>query len=161
MTLYIGFFDLSKAFDRVSRYLLKTLIRMGIGSVMLNALKRMYSCTQCVLKGFGKLSEVFEMHTGIKQGASSSVIFFITFLDDIIDGIKEKGAAEPIISDLHCLLHADDTLLSSTNRDLFVKKCDILIDLFLAKKMSINCKKTCYMVINGMQVDLKYKLKLK
>ena len=132
MTLYIAFFDLSKAFDRVSRYLLlKTLIRMGIGSVMLNALMRMYSRTRCVLKGFEKLSEVVEMHTGIKQGASSSVILFITFLDDIIDGLKEKCAAEAIINDLHCLLHAVDTLLSSTSRDLFVKKCDILIDLFL------------------------------
>ena len=128
---------------------------------MLNALKRMYSCTRCVLKGFGKLSEIFEMHTGINQGASSSVILFITFLDDIIDGLKEKCAAEPIINDLHCLLHTDDTLLSSTNRDLFVKKCDILIDLFLAKKMSINYNKSGYMVINGTLVDFKCKLKLK
>ena len=37
--LYIGFFDLSKAFDRVSRYeFLSTLIQMGIGSPMLESL---------------------------------------------------------------------------------------------------------------------------
>ena len=162
MTLYIGLFDLSKAFDKVSRYLLlKTLIRMGIGSVMLNALMRMYSCTRCILKGFGKQSEVFQMYTGIKQGASSSVILFITFLDDIIDSLKEKCPAEPLINDLHCLLHADDTLLLSTNRDLFVKMCDILIELFHSKKMAINYKKSGYMVINGTQADFKCKLKLK
>ena len=162
MTLYVGFFDLSKAFDRVSRYLLlKTLVRMGIGSVMLNALKRMYLCTRCVLKGFGKLSEVFEMHTGIKQGASSSVILFITFLDDVIDHLKERCIAEPIINDLHCLLHADDTLLLSTNRELFVKKCDILIELFHAKKMSLNYKKSGYMIINGKLDDIKCNLKIK
>ena len=106
MTLYIGYFDLSKAFDRVSRYLLlKTLVRMGIGSVMLNAFKRMYASTRCVLKGFGKVSEIFEMHTGIKQGASSSVILFITFMGDIIDNLKERCEEEPLINDLHCLLH--------------------------------------------------------
>ena len=71
-TLYVGFFDLSKAFDRVSRFLLlKALVKMGIGSVMLNTLKCIYSNTRCILKGFGKVSEMFDTHTGIKQGASS------------------------------------------------------------------------------------------
>ena len=40
---------------------------------------------------------------------------FIAFLDDIIDTLKEKCIAEPVINDLHCILHADDTLLLSTN----------------------------------------------
>ena len=48
--LYGGFFDLSKAFDRVSRHeLLCALIKMGIGSAMLEALKCMYSTTKWVL----------------------------------------------------------------------------------------------------------------
>ena len=72
LTLYIGFFDLSKAFDRVSIYLLlKQLLKLGIGSAIFNSLKSIYSVTRCVLKVFGKLSEVFETFTGIKQGASS------------------------------------------------------------------------------------------
>ena len=41
VTLYIGFFDLEKAFDKVSRHLLlKKLIDRGIGNCMLHALKR-------------------------------------------------------------------------------------------------------------------------
>ena len=55
---------------------------------MFSMLKRMYSNTRCVLKGFGKVSEVFEMYSGIRQGLSSSVILFIVFLDDIIDNLK-------------------------------------------------------------------------
>ena len=39
-TIYIGCFDIEKAFDKVSRYLLlKKLIKCGIGYTMLNALK--------------------------------------------------------------------------------------------------------------------------
>ena len=111
ITLYIGFFDLSKAFDKVSRFLLhKTLVKMGIGSFMLESLKSLYSTTQCILKCFGKVSDVFQAYSGIKQGASSSVIIFITFMDEVIDILKEKCVDEPIISNLHCLLHADDTL---------------------------------------------------
>ena len=87
--LYIGFFDLSKAFDKVSRVLLiKSLINMGIGACLLEAIKATYSVTRCVLKGFGKLSDVFQTFSGIKQGAPSSVILFIIFMDDVIDVLK-------------------------------------------------------------------------
>ena len=102
--IYIGFFDLSKAFDKVARFLLlKTLVKMGIGTVMLQFLKSLYSTTRCILKCFGKVSEVFQTYTGIKQGASSSVIVFITFMDEVIDILKEKCVDEPIINNLHCL----------------------------------------------------------
>ena len=162
ITLYIGFLDLSKAFDRVSRYLLlKTLVRLGIGNVMFNVLKRMYSNTRCVLKGFGKVSEVFEMYSGIRQGLSSSVILFIVFLDDVIDNLKLMCPVEPLIDQLHCLLHADDTLILGTDRDLFIKKCDILMDLFHLKRMTINFKKSGYMIINGKKRDIKCNLRLK
>lgn len=161
LTLYIGFFDLSKAFDRVSRYLLlKQLLKLGIGSVIFNSLKSIYSVTRCVLKGFGKLSEVFETYTGIKQGASSSVILFIVFLDDIIDDLKQNCLVEPILNDLHCLLHADDTMLLSTSREQFIHKCNILLKLISDKKMKLNYTKSGYMIINGKANDLKCDLKL-
>ena len=160
-TLYIGFFDLSKAFDRVSMYLLlKALVKMAVGSVMLNTLKCIYSSTQCILKGFGKLSDIFQTFTGIKQGASSSVILFIAFLDNIIDILKCKCAPEQTLGDLHCLLHADDTMLLSTNGELFMIKCNILIDTIKNKKMALNYPTSGYMIINPKQEDLRSSLKL-
>jgi len=112
------------------------------------------------LKGFGKLSEVFETYTGIRQAASSSVILFIIFLDDVIDYLKQYCVVEPIIKDLHCLLHADDTLVMSTSRDNFVHKCNLLLKIINEKKMKLNYGKSGYMIINGKQVDLKCHLKL-
>ena len=48
ITLYIGCFDIEKVFDKVSRYLmLKKLIKCGIGSAMLCALKSIYTVTSC------------------------------------------------------------------------------------------------------------------
>ena len=48
ITIYIGLFDLAKAFDKVSRYqMLKKLISQGIGNCMLQALKRPI-CTHIV-----------------------------------------------------------------------------------------------------------------
>ena len=45
-SLYIGLFDLEKAFDKVSRLqLLKKLVHLRIGNCMLQAIKRLYTAT--------------------------------------------------------------------------------------------------------------------
>ena len=159
--LYIRFFDHSKAFDKVSRVLLiKSLINMGIGACLVEAIKATYSVTRCVLKGFGKLSDVFRT-SGIKQGAPLSVILFIIFMDDLIDVLKQKCVNEFLIHNLHALLHADDTLVFSFARDLFIIKCNILIDSFHAKKQQLNLSKSSYMILDASDIHVKADLKLK
>ena len=120
----------------------------------------MYYSTRWVLKGFGKLSKVFNIYTGIKQGASSSVILFIAFMDNVIDTLKEKRINEPLLNDLHCLLHADDTLTMNTSRELVITKCNTLIKAFEKKKMSLNFKKSGYFINNGKSKDIRCHLKL-
>ena len=160
--LYIGFFDLSKAFDKVSRILLiKSLINMGIGSCLLNAIKASYRATRCVLKGFGKLSDIFMTFSGIKQGAPSSVVLFIIFMDDVVSTLKTKCVDEFLLKNLHVLLHADDTVLLSLNRKLFITKCNILIEAFSEKKLQLNLGKSAYMIINPKCSDDRVHIKLK
>ena len=96
--LYIGFFDIEKAFDKVSRYLLlKKLIKLGIGNCMLQALKRIYSLTSCILSFGAEFSNEFKTYTGIRQGAPSSVFLFIVFMDDLISYLKRYCIEEPLI----------------------------------------------------------------
>ena len=147
--LFIGFFDLEKAFDKVSRpLLLKSLTKLGIGSAIFYAIKAMYSTTKCIIKAGHKLSDIFLTHSGIKQGAPSSVILFIIFMDDFIDIIRDNCIREPVIGLLHILLHADDTAVMSTNKNLFIRKCNILLAAFKEKKVSLNLKKSGFLVIN-------------
>ena len=160
-SLFIGFFDLSKAFDKVSRaLLLKSLLKLGIGSVMFYAIKSVYSVTKCVLKAGDKLSETFRTYTGIKQGAPSSVILFLIFMDEFIVLLREKCIAENVIGTLHILLHADDTVVISTTRELFISKCNTLLAAFKEKKMSINAKKSGFMVINPSSYEDRLNIKL-
>ena len=141
--------------------LLKALVKMGIGSVMLNTLKCIYSNTRCILKGFGKVSEMFDTHTDIKQGASSPVILFIAFLDDIIDTLKVRSSPERILDNLHCLLHADDTLVLITNREHFREKCNLLIETIKQKQMLLNYSKSGFLIINpSNKNDIRCDLKL-
>ena len=160
-TLYIGLFDLAKAFDKVSRYrMLKKLIAKGIGNCMLQALKRLYSCTYCVLSCGNQQSEKFRTYSGIRQGAASSTLLFIAFIDDLIDYLEERCPSEPFLDILHCLLHADDTAIVSTNRTDFVNKCNHMIKFFDENDLKLNFSKCEYLIINGKGDDVKEALQL-
>ena len=153
-TLYIGFFDLEKAFDKVSRYkLLKKLVAMGIGFCMLEALKKLYICTYCILSFGRDSSKKFRTFSGIRQGASSSTLLFIAFIDGLVDYLKDRCPAEPMLELLHCLLHADDTAILSTDRELFINKCNYMLDYFEENSLSLNLEKSGYLIINGNDSD--------
>ena len=119
---------------------------------MFEALKKVYVFSTSIVRFIGRLSESFETFSGIKQGAASSVILFIMFMDDIIDYIKERCVVEPLLHDIHCLIHADDTVILSTDRDLFIKKCELAFGYFSNNKLLLNMSKTSYMVINGTNI---------
>ena len=50
---------------------------------------------------------------------------------------------------LHCLLHADDTAILSTDRELFIDKCNHMLDYFDENSLSLNLDKSGYLIING------------
>ena len=155
-------FDLEKAFDKVSRFkMLQKLVKMGIGYCMLQALKRLYKATYCILC-FGKeFSRKFRTFTGIRQGAASSALLFIGFIDDLVDYLEARCPSENLLESLHCLLHADDTAILSTNRELFIAKCNHMLDYFSENSLSLNLSKSGYLIINGKCDDVKEGLLLK
>ena len=108
---------MTKAFDKVSRFrLLSKLIMRGIGYVMLEALKNMYLHTTCVLHFYGCFSETFVTMSGIRQGSASSVLLFILFMDGLFPFLRNHCSSEQLIKDFHVLVHADDTIVISTQR---------------------------------------------
>lgn len=160
-TLYIGFFDLEKAFDKVSRLLLlKRLRERGIGNCMLQALKRIYLHTTCIIGKAASASKEFRTQSGIRQGAASSVLLFICFMDELFNFLETHCVAEPLLNMIHCLLHADDTVVVSTDRELFIKKCNTMLTYFKENSMSLNFPKSSYMIINPKEGDTKSDLHL-
>ena len=55
-------------------------------------------------------------------------------MDEFIDIVRDKCIKEKVLNFLHILLHADDTAVLSTDRRLFIKKCNVLIASFKEKK---------------------------
>ena len=160
-TIYIVFFDLAKAFDKVSRVLLlKNLIEQGIGNCMLQALKRIYLHTTCIIGNASQASDEFRTTSGIRQGAASSVLLFIFFMDGLISFLQLNCIQEPILNVIHCLLHADDTIVISTDRETFVRKCNLMLEYFDQNRLSLNFSKSKYMIINAKEKDLKCDIQL-
>ena len=147
--LYILFIDFSKAYDKVSRRkLIKVLRSRGCGKVMLKAIQAMYTCTKNVLK-----SAVINATIGVRQGAPSSCLLFVIYIDEMIKMIKNSIAEDGFLGGLHALLLMDDTVIIATNRAKCEAKLRIVMNYCNEYGMCINVKKTKFFVINGTKVD--------
>ena len=148
-TLYIATMDIEKAFDHVPRsLLLKKLVTLGIGKCMLFALKQIYGFSVCVMKFQQELSSSFSMKRGVRQGAASSVILFNVFIDGLFQHLQSNCSLENILNDIHALVHADDTIILSTDREKFIQKCNETIKFFSDHKLTLNVGKSSYLIIN-------------
>ena len=120
---------------------------------MLYALKQLYLYSVCVIKFQDELSDSFRMYRGVRQGAASSVLFFIAFMDDLFEHMEEKCSIEVFLHDIHVLIHADDTIILSTSRDRFTQKCNEAVNFFSKNKLNLNIDKSCFLIINPKKED--------
>ena len=88
------------------------------------------------------------------------MLLFIFFMDGLIYFLQNNCVQEPILNMIHCLLHADDTIVISTDRDTFVQKCNLMLKYFESNRLSLNLSKSKYMIINAKETDLKSDIEL-
>ena len=81
-------------------------------------------------------------------------------MDQFIGTLRQKCISENLLGELHILLHADDTVLFSTSRELFVNKCNTLISSFRENRLELNLKKSAFMIINPDVGDIRVNIKL-
>ena len=149
--LFIAFIDFSKAYDRVPRgKLFSLLMGLGCGAVMLLALMSMYSVTSCILG-----TVVITCTIGVKQGSPTSVFLFIIYVDVLIKMVKSRSPPDGFLSWLHLLMLMDDTIIFATSRKKLVKKLEILNEYCSEYGMLVNETKTEFMVVNGSVDDRK------
>ena len=122
---------------------------------MLHALKQLYRLTNCIIKFSGEFSSVFQIFSGIRQGAASSVLLFNTFMDDLFEYLNLNCTTEELLQDIHALVHADDTIILSTSKYLFIHKCNMTMQFFHDNKLKLNAGKCKYIIINAAKNDKK------
>ena len=143
--LYVLFVDFSKAYDRVPRYkMLNVLKENGCGKRMLMAIKGMYTCTKHILK-----SAVINASIGVRQGAPTSCILFIIYIDRLVRMLRETVTSDGFLGSLNILLLMDDAVILATSREMCEKKLKLLCKYCNDYGMIINESKTKFFVINN------------
>ena len=147
--LFILFIDFEKAYDKVRRdKLLEELRSAGCGSVMMKILEAIYKNTKFLFE-----TVIILANLGVKQGSSASCILFIIYVDRMIKMVKTAFQDDGFLGTLHMLMLMDDTVLFATSKEKLIEKFQKCQDYCKEFGMSINQKKTQFMVINKSKKD--------
>ena len=129
---------------------LKSLCKLFAGDCKLYryTVIQIYGFSVCVMKFQNELSSSFIMERGVRHCAASSVILFNVFIDGLFNHLESECSLEKILNDLHALIHADDTIIVSTDRQKCIYKCNETIKFISKHKLNLNIGKSCYLIIN-------------
>ena len=84
-SLYVNFVDYEKAFDSLDRETLWKILRhYGVPMKLVNMIKNSYEGMSCRVIHDGKLTNNFEIRTGVRQGCLLSPFLFILAIDWIM-----------------------------------------------------------------------------
>ena len=125
--LYAAFMDLEKAYDRVDREALWSVLKIyGVGGHLLEGIKDFYRRANVCVKVNGELSDSFDIDVGVRQSCVMSLWLFNIFMDGCMREMKAKvgniGARMKLSGcdwEVTASLFADDTvLLADSEREL-------------------------------------------
>ena len=81
-------------------------------------------------------------------------------MDGLFQHLEEKCSLETLLSDIHTLIHAGDTIILSTDRLKFIRKCNELLRFFDMHHFKLNLGKSGYFIINPKENDVKHSIML-
>jgi hypothetical protein len=82
---YLGFVDLTKAYDSVDRSaLLSVLSHYGVPRHLIDMVRELYTGTYCRVRTSEGVSDVFEVKSGMRQGCVLSPLLFNAYTDKIV-----------------------------------------------------------------------------
>ena len=152
------FLDLSKAFDTINHnILLHKLNFYGIRGTVLQWLSSYLSNRKQYVDYLNNKSELRPVTCGIPQGSILGPLLFLIYVNDLPDSLtSSKG-----------ILFADDTTLCQSSKNIeelytsMNSELKILTDWFRANKLSLNIKKTHYMLFTNVNKRLSSEYSLK
>ena len=105
-----------------------------------------------------EFSKAFRTFTCIRQGATSSFLLFVLFVDDLIDYLKRYCQPERLLH-AHCLLHADDDIKKDIvlkNGTLEYKKMLTYLGVIISDYGNITKDVNLYVTEKRSNVVIKY-----
>jgi flagellum-specific peptidoglycan hydrolase FlgJ len=144
--LLITFVDYEKAFDSVDRKILWRLLEhYGIPLKLVNLIKEVYEGTSCRVVHDGKLTDSFQVKTGVRQGCLLSPFLFLLAIDWIMKRTTERkrtGIQWTLWEHLEDLDFADDVALLAHSHNHMQEKLYTLHRNSTSIGLNINIAKT-------------------
>ena len=124
--------DMSRAFDNVRwSYLYEDLLNRQLEPLFLRLMLHIYEKQQCQVLWGDQTSDGFSVCNGVRQGGTSSAIFFAIYIEGIIDELKRSKLGCTIFGEyLGVQIFADDIYLLSASRSglqAMVNLCNVYI----------------------------------
>ena len=112
--IYTCFVDLEKAYDRIPRVKLFSILkRYGVGYNLLSANRSIYFGSCAAVRIEGKLGEWFDVKTGVRQGCKLSPLLFIIYMNEILTNCRFEGDIKLNGTTIGSLVYADDLVIMS------------------------------------------------
>ena len=110
--------DMSKAFDMVKwSELFRTLLKRGVEPIFLRLLIHIYTNQEYTVKWGQHIANYFSIKNGVRQGGVSSGIFFIVYIDKLLDILRRSGFGCTLHGTFYgAMIYADDIFLLSASR---------------------------------------------
>ena len=151
--LYINFVDFTKAFDSLDRSRLWKILRhYGIPSELVDLIRAMYAGSCCSVIDNGKMSDWFDVKTGVRQGCVMSGFLFIMAVDWVMTNTvrnRRRGLRWRFTSMLEDLDYADDIALLASNCTHMQEKSSRLQAIGSFIGLEVNTQKTKIMRLNS------------
>ena len=169
--VYTAFIDLEKAYDRVPRDLLWSVLKeYGISGRLLAAIRSLYNDCKSHVRINGSKSDSFGVRVGLRQGCVLSPLLFIIFMDRISRRSTTPECVTMGNARVESLLFADDIarLASSSTGlqralDRFTAECTMAGMQISTKKTEVMVlsrqKEECAVNVNGTPLDQVEKFK--
>ena len=153
--LFVAFVDLEKAYDRVNRSKLWSVLEeYGVKGQLLASVQAMYEGSKACVRVYGKLSEWFVVSKGVRQGCVMSPWLFNIFMDKCVKLAEQNGSGVNIgLLKLWLLLYADDALLVAESEDELQGMLERFHVSTKSMDLRINVSKTKVMVFGGEEGD--------
>lgn len=157
-SLVAVYLDFSKAFDTVNHtILLKKMYRLGFRGVILDWVKSFLTDRRIVVDVDGVLSDECVVNIGLPQGAVSSALFFLLYINDMPN----------ISNSINLVQFADDTTIFASGENIN-HLCEHMssqlehVDNYLrANRLSLNINKSCFMIFSHNKVDPNMSIKMR
>lgn len=158
--VYNCFIDFQKAFDSVKQEIIwATLKSYGIGQTLISILKYIGEHATAAVRVGTELGEWFKTTIGTRQGDPVSPKIFISYLDRVMDRVKESESGVRVSgTKINNLRFADDIDMIDWTSESLQQNIDIIKSEGEKAGLKINVGKTKTMVFGKREIEVPMKV---